>query len=100
VTGSLHMLRAYVQRFLGHVFQPRLTTRDVIAFLFGLAVPLALWFVADEFIQFPADRVWPELLVGLALVVLMRAIAAPYDMWRELLTHVSELHRELDDKGA
>lgn len=94
------MLRAYVHRFLGHVFEPRLTARDVIAFAFGLAFPLTIWFVADEFIAFPVERVWPELLAGVALVVLTRAIVAPYDMWRELLMHVSELHREMDDKGA
>jgi hypothetical protein len=94
------MLRTYVYRFLGQVFRPRLTWRDGIAFVLGIAVPMAIWSAADDFIEFAADQVWTELLAGLALVVLMRAVAAPYDMWRELLVYISELHREMDDKGA
>ena len=94
------MFRTYVHRLLGQVFRPRLTGRDVIAFVLGVAVPLAIWFAAEEITEFAADLVWTELLAGLALVVLMRAVAAPYDMWRELLIHISELHREMDDKGA
>lgn len=94
------MLRTYAHRFLGQVFQPRLTWRDGIAFVLGIAVPLAIWFAAGDLIELAADQVWTELLAGLALVVLMRAVAAPYDMWRELLVHISELYREMDDKGA
>jgi hypothetical protein len=91
------MLRTYVHRILGHIFCPRLTWRDAFAFLLGVAIPLTVWLTVDEIIEFANELIGWELLAGLGLVILIRAIAAPYDMWRELILHVSELHREMDD---
>jgi hypothetical protein len=90
-------LRLYLHGLTARVFRSRMTWCDALAFIFGAAVPLTVWFVAGEFV---GDLMWAELLASLGSVVLMRAIIAPYDMWRELILHVKELHREMDDKRA
>jgi hypothetical protein len=93
------MLRIFLHGFLARVFRPRVTWRDVFAFMLGVAIPLAFWLVADEFTELAANPVWTELLAGFGLVILVRAVVAPYDMWRELIVQVREMHREIDDRS-
>jgi hypothetical protein len=90
------MLLTYLGRFLVHVLRPQFTWCDSLAFLVGVSLPVITWLVDDAVIEFALDLVGWELLAGLGLILLVRAFAAPYLMWRELMVHVSQLHRELD----
>jgi hypothetical protein len=92
------MLWAYTNRFLACVFRPRLTWRDVAAFVLGFMVPLGVWLTREEAGEFAMNIVSSEFLAGLGVVLLLRLICAPYIIWRELIAYISELHQELDGR--
>jgi hypothetical protein len=92
------MLWAYTNRFLECVFRPRLTWRDVAAFVLGFMVPLGVWLAKEEAGEFAMSIVSSEFLAGVGVVLLLRLICAPYIIWRELIAYISELHQELDGR--
>lgn len=92
------MLRAYLRKLFAFVFCSRFTWRDAPGFLLGLAVPLIIWLASGASSESAHEIGSWEILAGIGLVVLLRAVVASYVMWRELTIYVSQLHRELDDK--
>ena len=92
------MLWAYVNRILRCVFNPTFTWLDAAGLLLGLLVPPMVWLTGGPIAELAIDVVSWELIAGLVFLMALRAIAAPYLMWRELISYVSDLHRELDSK--
>jgi hypothetical protein len=91
------MLWAYLCGLFRCVVRPGFSRRDAVGFIFGMAIPLTAWQLRDEVIESAIDVLDWQLLAGLIVVLLLRAIAAPYVIWKEQIAYISELRQELDD---